>query len=191
MRGQAVRRWIDRRGRVPDDPGLGSESALRAAYAAHGAELYRFALRQLGDDGTAQEVVQEVFLRAWRRAASFDPAVASLRVWLFAIARNVVIDEVRRAAVRPWRRTVADESGQDGPAVDGVDESVVDAWLVEEALNRIRPEHRDAIVQTYLRGRSYAEVAGEQGVPVGTLRSRVFYGLKALRLAMDEMGVEP
>ncbi len=191
MRGQAVRRWIDRRGRVPDDPGLGSESALRAAYAAHGAELYRFALRQLGDDGTAQEVVQEVFLRAWRRADSFDPAVASLRVWLFAIARNVVIDEARRAAVRPWRRTAAHEPGQDGPAVDGVDESLVDAWLVEEALNRIRSEHRDAIVQTYLYGRSYAEVAGEQGVPVGTLRSRVFYGLKALRLAMDEMGVEP
>ncbi len=191
MRGQAVRRWMDRRGRVPGDPGLDSESALRAAYAAHGAELYRFALRQLGDDGTAQEVVQEVFLRAWRRADSFDPAVASVRVWLFAIARNVVIDEARRAAVRPWGRTVADGSGHDGPAVDGVDESVVDAWLVEEALNRIRPEHRDAIVQTYLHGRSYAEVAGEQGVPVGTLRSRVFYGLKALRLAMDEMGVEP
>jgi hypothetical protein len=108
MRGQAVRRWMDRRGRVPGDPGLDSESALRAAYAARGAELYRFALRQLSDDGTAQEVVQEVFLRAWRRADSFDPAVASVRVWLFAIARNVVIDEARRAAVRPWGRTVAD-----------------------------------------------------------------------------------
>ena len=103
MRGQAVRRWVDRRGREPDDPGLGSEAALRAAYAAHGAELYRFALRQLGDDGLAQEVVQEVFLRAWRRADSFDPSVASLRVWLFAIARNAVIDEARRAAGRARR----------------------------------------------------------------------------------------
>jgi RNA polymerase sigma-70 factor (ECF subfamily) len=64
-------------------------------------------------------------------------------------------------------------------------------WIVEEALRQISPEHRDAIVETYLRERPYAEVAAERGVPVGTLRSRVFYGLKALRLAMDEMGVEP
>ena len=64
-------------------------------------------------------------------------------------------------------------------------------WLVEEGLRRIPDEHREAIVQTYLRGRAYAEVAAELGIPVGTLRSRVFYGLKALRLAMDEMGVEP
>ena len=86
---------------------------------------------------------------------------------------------------------MSDEAGRDDATVSAVDESVVDAWLVEEALARIRPEHREAIVQTYLRGRPYAEVAGELGVPVGTLRSRVFYGLKALRLAMDEMGVEP
>ena len=65
------------------------------------------------------------------------------------------------------------------------------SWLVEEALRRLRPEHREAVVAAHLRGRPYAEIAGEAGVPIGTVRSRVFYGLKALRLAMDEMGVEP
>jgi RNA polymerase sigma-70 factor, ECF subfamily len=184
MRGQAVRRWVAR-----SEPGLSSEADLRAAYAAHGAELYRYALRQLGDEGAAQDVVQEVFLRAWRRADTFDPSVASLRVWLFAIARNLVVDEVRRVAVRPWRRGLTD-TPPEGP-VDGADRAVVDSWLVEEALRRIRPEHREAIVQTYLRGRPYAEVAAELGIPIGTVRSRVFYGLKALRLTMDEMGVEP
>lgn len=183
-------RWAVRTRQVPDRPGLGSESELRAAYAAHGPELYRFALRQLGDEGGAQDVVQEVFLRAWRRADSFDPAVASLRVWLFAIARNAVVDETRRVAVRPWRRTLTDEP-EGIVHIPGADDGIVDAWLVEEALRRVSPEHRAAIVATYLRGRPSPEVAAELGIPVGTLRSRVFYGLKALRLAMDEMGVEP
>lgn len=188
-------RWLRglTRAPVPQDPGLGSEGDVRAAYAAHGAELYRYALRQLGDDGAAQEVVQEVFLRAWRRADSFDPTVASLRVWLFAIARNAIIDESRRAALRPWRRTLVHDVTDNArtPTTGPPESTVLDSWLVEEALRRIRPEHREAIVQTYLRGRSAAEVAGELGIPVGTVRSRVFYGLKALRVAMDEMGVEP
>lgn len=68
-------------------------------------------------------------------------------------------------------------------------ERLVSSWVVEEALRRLSEEHRTAIVLTHLRERPYAEVAAELGVPVGTVRSRVFYGLKALRVAMDEMGV--
>jgi RNA polymerase sigma-70 factor, ECF subfamily len=162
---------------------------VRAAYAAHGAELYRFALRQLGDGGAAQDVVQEVFLRAWRASDSYDPQLASLRTWLFAIARNVVVDEARRFAVRPWQRDLTDDPAT--PPEAAADDRLVDAWVVEEALRRIGEEHRTAIVQTHLRGRPHGEVAAELGIPVGTLRSRVFYGLKALRLALDEMGVEP
>src|SRR3712207_8146637 len=78
---------------------------VRAACAAPVAELYRFALRQLGDGGAAQDVVQEVFLRAWRAWGSYDPQLAGLRTWLFAIARNVVVDEARRFAVRPDRKS--------------------------------------------------------------------------------------
>ncbi|MCW2584023.1 MAG: polymerase, sigma-24 subunit, subfamily [Klenkia sp.] len=163
----------------------------REAYAAHGAELYRFALRQLGDGGAAQDVVQEVFLRAWRAADSYDPQLAGLRTWLFAIARNVVVDEARRFAVRPWQGQLSDTVGTDVAADGLLDEQLVDAWVVEEALRRLGPDHRAAIVQTHLCGRPYGEVAAELGIPVGTLRSRVFYGLKALRLAMEEMGVEP
>ncbi|WP_116041594.1 sigma-70 family RNA polymerase sigma factor [Amycolatopsis palatopharyngis] len=166
------------------------EDGIRAAYDAHGAELYRFAVRQLRDEGAAQDVVQEVFVRAWRNADTFDPAVASLRVWLFAIARHAVIDQVRRTRARVTLVS-EDHLGQAGESTPGFDEAVMTGWLLEEALRRLTPEHRGAVVHTYLRGRSYAEVAAEQGVPVGTLRSRVFYGLKALRLALDEMGVEP
>lgn len=168
---------------------------LRAAYNAHGAELYRFAHRQLGDAGAAQDVVQETFLRAWRASDRYDPEIAGLRTWLFGIARNAVIDHVRRVAIRPWQGRPdvlpADRSpGAGDPDAHGFAESVLDGWVVEEALRRISPEHRSAIVATHLRERPYEEVAAEQGVPVGTLRSRVFYGLRALRLALDEMGVE-
>ncbi len=71
---------------------LGSEDAIRALYRAHGPELYRFVVRQIHDECRAADVVQEVFLRAWRAAGRFDPEIASVRVWLFAIARNATID---------------------------------------------------------------------------------------------------
>ncbi|MBC6447627.1 sigma-70 family RNA polymerase sigma factor [Actinokineospora xionganensis] len=190
--GRLVRRSRTTQG--ADEPDLASDQALRAAYRAHGPELYRFALRQLRDDGGAQDVVQEVFLRAWRSADRFDPNIASLRVWLFAIARHVVVDEIRRSGARPARAfglAMEETSGAKGIADNGFDEQKMTAWLIEEALSRISPEHRTALVETYFRGRPHAEVAAEQGVPTGTLRSRLFYGLKSLRVVMEEMGVEP
>ena len=172
---------------------LADEPGIRAAYAAHGAELYRFALRALGDDGVAQDVVQETFLRAWKAADRYDSELSSLRVWLFAIARNVVIDHARRRATPSWPVVPADAAAVEAaldPIPDETDR-VLATWLVEAALARLSDEHRHVLVETYLRGRSYEEVAVERGVPVGTLRSRTFYALKALRIVMDEMGVTP
>jgi len=175
-------------GRVADGFELRDEEGVRAAHRAHAGELFRFALRGLGDRGAAEDVVQEVFLRAWRGADSFDAARGSLRVWLFAIARNLVVDHARCRAVRPAQPVSAETlvvlAGGDG----GFDEATMTAWTVEEALRRLSEEHRVALVETYLRSRTYAEVSTELGVPVGTLRTRVFYGLKALRVALDEMG---
>lgn len=175
---------------APVEPGFGTEAQVRAAYAAHGGELYRFAVHRLGDAGAAQEVVQEVFLRAWRHGADWDPRIAGLRGWLFAIARNAVIDEVRRKAARPWRRDLVDSPEDTVTDTSTPSEGhLVDGWVVEEALRRISADQREAIVATYFHGHSYAEVAERLSVPIGTLRSRVFYGLKALRVTMDEMGV--
>jgi RNA polymerase sigma-70 factor (ECF subfamily) len=176
-------------------PALGDEEGVRAAYAAHGAELYRFALRQLGDPEAARDAVQETFLRAWRSADRYDPQLASLRVWLFAIARNTLADVARRAAARPWLRELTApldlEAAATAHAEPDPSDRVMRERVVEDALRRLSAPHRTAIVETYLRGRPYAEVAAEQGVPVATVRTRVFYALKALRLAMEEMGVQP
>ncbi len=163
---------------------LSRERDVREAYAAHSGELYGFAVRSLGDAGLAEEAVQETFVRAWRAGDRFDPKIGSLRTWLFAILRNVVIDLGRARAVRPG---VA-EGGVE-PSVEPLDEALT-AWQVEEAMRRIGDDHRRVIVETYYRGRPYAEVAEELGVPEGTVKSRVYYGLRALRVVLEEMGYE-
>lgn len=171
--------------------GLGDEEEIHAAYRLYGAELYRFVLRGLGDPGAAQDVTQETFLKAWRHADRYDPELSSLRVWLFGIARNTMIDHARASGARPWQsRLMSPPVVQElEGSRDDETERLLDAWVVEEGLRRLADHHREAIVQTHLRDRPYDEVAAELGIPVGTLRSRVFYGLRALREAMDEMGV--
>lgn len=167
---------------------LGDERAVSDAYAAHGPELYRLALRLLGDRAGAEDAVQETFVRAWRSSARFDPARGSLRTWLFAIARNVCTDAAAARARRP--------APQDreivtalfvAPPPDPV-ETVLADWMAEEALRRLSPEHREALLHVHLLGREYAEVAAELGVPESTLRSRVYYALRAARLGMEELG---
>jgi RNA polymerase sigma-70 factor (ECF subfamily) len=163
---------------------LSRERDVREAYAAHAGELYGFAVRSLGDAGLAEEAVQETFLRAWRAGERFDPNIGSLRTWLFAILRNVVIDLGRARSVRP---RVA-EAGVE-QSVEPLDQALL-AWQVEEAMRRLGDDHRRVLVETYYRGRPYAEVAAELGVPEGTVKSRVYYGLRALRVALEEMGYE-
>ena len=169
-------------------PALEDEAGLRAAYAAHGDELYRMARRALGEPGMAEEAVQETFLRAWRAADRYDPELSSLRTWLFAIARNVVIDLSRARSVRPQSAGTEPEAAADKQTSHDPIEGRLRSWNIEEGLRRISSGHRQAIVETYYHGRSCAEVAVEAGVPEGTIRSRLFYGLKALRLALEEMG---
>lgn len=161
-----------------------SERDVREAYAAHAGELYGFACRSLGDSGLAEEAVQETFLRAWRAGERFDPQIGSLRTWLFAILRNVVVDLSRARAARPG---LADRGIE--PSVDPLEEALL-AWQVEEAMRMIGEQHRQVLVETYYRGRPYAEVAAELGVPEGTVKSRVYYGLRALKVALEEIGYE-
>lgn len=163
---------------------LADERDVREAYAAHSGELFGFAARSLGDRGMAEEAVQETFLRAWRAGERFDPELGSLRTWLFAILRNVVIDLGRARAARPTVATGTPEVGHE-PL-----EQAMLSWQVEEALRRIGDDHRRVLVETYYRGRPYAEVAAELGIPEGTVKSRVYYGLRALRNALEELGYE-
>jgi len=168
------------------------DAALRGAYEAHGGELYRFARRSLGDTGLAEDAVQEAFVRAWRASASYDPARASQRTWLFAILRNVVIDMARARRSRPVVSAVADGDLAGAPhrgdvTDDGMDQ-VLTTWQVEAALSGLAADHRRVLVEVHWRGRPYAEVAAELGIPEGTVKSRVYHGLRAMRSALEAQG---
>ena len=161
---------------------LADEQGLTAAFTAHGGELFGYARRALGDAGLAEEAVQETFVRAWRARERFDPSLGGIRAWLFAIERRIIIDLARKRAVRS-----IDRLPHERPTEDDSLEEAMRGWLVE-ALRRLRPEHRTVVVEIYYRGRPSGEVATLLGIPEGTVRSRLFYALKALRLALDEVG---
>ena len=166
------------------------ERGIRAAYSAHAGEMFGFAVRSLDDRGLAEEAVQEAFVRAWRFGDRFDPELGTVRAWLFAILRHVVIDMARARSIRP--EPASDEAirrATDGAASteDRLEQALL-TWQIEEALRRIGDDHRRVVVETYFRRRPYAEVAAGLGIPEGTVKSRVYYALRALRLALEEMG---
>jgi RNA polymerase sigma-70 factor (ECF subfamily) len=170
---------------VPRTP----DALARAGYDRHGAELYRYALGRLSDDAAAQDAVQETIVRAWRSAGSFDDEKASLRTWLYAILRNVISDHIatrQRVAELPALAAAGHREGHMGDQTA----AVADADLIVRALGLISDDQRTAIVETYLRDRSYADVAADLDVSVSTLRSRVFHGLRQLRHAVAIMVAE-
>lgn len=153
-----------------------------SAFAEHGSALLGFAVNALRDRGAAEDCVQETFLRAWRSRDSFDPALGSERTWLFTIQRRVVLDALRARARRP--ALVEHDDQLDVPAETGADP--LDRLGIVEGLARLSAEHREAVVAVHLTGLSYQEFSAATGVPVATLRTRVFYALRALRSHLDE-----
>lgn len=160
--------------------------ALRQLYRAYAGELYGFALNALGERGAAEDIVQEVFTRAWRHAATFDPTRGSARTWLYQIARHAIIDARRRAAVRP--RLALREPAEDDAAAPSIEQAML-GWQVAAALERLSPEHRQVIRLAHFQGLTLREIAERTGVPVGTVKSRTWYALRSLRLVLEEMGV--
>jgi RNA polymerase sigma-70 factor, ECF subfamily len=161
------------------------EQLLRALHDQYAAPLWSFVLRLTGDRARSQDVVQETLLRAWRKPSVLDEEHGSARAWLFTVARHIVVDEWRSARSR---HEIAVDEPPERVEADHVD-ALLDEWIVAEALDRLTPEHREVIVECYYRGRSTAEAADVLRIPVGTVKSRTHYALRALRLAMQEMGV--
>lgn len=168
------------------DAGPGAPFDVEAAYREHAGVLYGFAVHALGDRSDAEDLVQEVFARAWRAGPAYDPAQGSVRTWLFAIARNLVLDAHRTRTRRPRTTGAALEVGG-APPVPGPEDAVVERVRVVEALARLSPEHREVVAAVHLQGRTYAELAASSGVPAATLRTRMHYGLRAMRSVLDEV----
>ncbi len=164
---------------------LDDESRLAALYDAHAPSVWRYVVHLTGDPAGADDIVQETLLRAWRSPRILAQEPASTRSWMFTVARNLVIDEVRSAR----RRHEIGVPEMPDRGVDDGTEALFESFLVEEALAGLDLEHRAVIVHAYYGGCSIAEVARRLGIPEGTVKSRLHYGLRALRLALQEKGV--
>ncbi|WP_441246826.1 sigma-70 family RNA polymerase sigma factor [Kitasatospora sp. McL0602] len=163
------------------------EELMRALYRDHAGPLLGFVLRLVaGDRQRAEDVVQETLLRAWRHIHQLDTTAPSLRPWLVTVARRIVIDGHRSSLARPHE--VPDTPLELLPAADEIDRALR-LMTISEALDDLTDAHREVLVETYFKGCTVNEAAARLGIPAGTVRSRTFYALRALKIALEERGV--
>ncbi len=165
------------------------ETALmRVLYDEHAAALWRYAVRLTGDPARAEDVVQETLLRAWQHPEVSGDAERSARAWLFTVARNMVIDDRRSARFRKERESLDTGSTPEQAAPDEVN-AALDRLLIGDALAQLSADHRAVIRRSYYLGWSTAQIAEDLQIAEGTVKSRLHYAVRALRLTLQEMGV--
>jgi RNA polymerase sigma-70 factor, ECF subfamily len=172
----------------------GDEAALAELYDRVGRIAYGLAVRVVRDDRLAEDAVQEGFLAAWRSAAGFRAERAKARTWILTLVHRRAVDLVRREE-RRRAEPLADEAAAAGAAAatEATDEA---AWLrfererVQAALRKLPDVQREALELAYYGGFSQSELAERLGVPLGTIKSRMFAGLARLRELLDESAEE-
>lgn len=163
------------------------ETALmRVLFDEHAAALWRYAMRLTSDRARAEDVVQETLLRAWQHPEVMDDTERSARAWLFTVARNMIIDERRSARFRNEVGSLDSAPEDTGP--NEVD-SALDRLLIGDAMVQLSPDHRAVIKRSYYLGWSTAQIAADLDIAEGTVKSRLHYAIRALRLTLQEMGV--
>lgn len=168
-----------------DDP----EAALmRSLYDEHAAALWRYAVRLTGDPARAEDVVQETLIRAWQHPEVSTDRERSARAWLFTVARNMIIDERRSSRFRKESGSLDVDAAPDPAARDEVGE-VLDRLVLGDALGQLSTEHRAVIRRSYYLGWTTAQIAADLQIAEGTVKSRLHYAVRALRLTLQEMGL--
>jgi RNA polymerase sigma-70 factor (ECF subfamily) len=166
---------------------VSDEALVRTLYSEHAGPLLRYALHLTsGDRQRAEDIVQETLLKAWLHPDAISDRPA--RPWLFAVARNLAVDAYRARRARPHE--VGEGALELIPVPDEADRAL-ESWAVADALRSLRPEHRGVLFETYYCGKSVAEAAAALGIPAGTVKSRTFYALRALKLELEERGLAP
>lgn len=137
-----------------------------------------------GDMPFAEDVVQESLLRLWRKPDVLQRG-EGVRAWLFTVARNQVIDDRRSAR---YSRELQTDTLPERPSPDEVGPAF-DKWILSDALMSLSLDHRVAVVRAYYLGQTVADIAAHEQIPEGTVKSRLHYALRALRIALQERGV--
>src|ERR1700754_2034776 len=164
----------------------GPAKRLRAVHEEHSQPRLRYVLRLTrGDMPFAEDVVQESLLRLWRKPEVLGQPTEKVRKWLFTVARNLVIDDRRSARST---RELPTEYLPERPSPDAIGPAF-DKWILSDALLSLSEDHRTAIVRAYYLGQTVADIAQQEGIPEGTVKSRLHYALRALRIALQERGV--
>ena len=162
------------------------DAAMRTLYRRYERRLYGFGLRLLGgNSGLAEELVQESFTRLWQGARRFDPARGTVRALLFTIARRVAVDLLRRPSSRAFAPELDDIEGFDALA-----DEVLLAVTIRDAMMSLSPAHREVLELIYDEDLKLGEIACKLDVPLGTVKTRAFYALRAMRTALRERGVD-
>ncbi len=156
---------------------------MERLYSRYGRTLHRYLLTlTFGDQHLAEDLLQEVLLRAWRTPELVNDRSDSARAWLTTVARNIVIDRLRRNGRRPQ-----EASGDVLPQIAEPTceiERVVTSLTVRDAMAKLTPTRREILIEMYFRQRSVNEVSESLGIPVGTVKSRAYYALRALRVEL-------
>lgn len=169
----------------------GDSVAFEVIYDRHGGVAYSLAYRMCGRKQVAEDVVQEAFLSAWRRASSYDAARGSLRTWLLGIVHHRAVDSLRRTGNDGRRRVDVPVEEMDFDAGISVDSEVIErdrAGLVRDALSDLPPEQSKVIELAYFGGFTHTEIADMLGVPIGTIKGRMRLGLTKLRTRFEPLG---
>ncbi|MFI7604524.1 sigma-70 family RNA polymerase sigma factor [Micromonospora sp. NPDC049366] len=169
---------------APDEPPAGPAERLTALHIEHARAVLRFLLVLThGQRQTAEDLLQETMLRAWRHLDSVPTEPDAARRWLLTVARRLVIDGVRLRHGRPAEVHLVDMSWI--PGGDDTTGTALASHAIRRALGRLSPSQRSLLSEVYLVGRSPEEVAGRLGVPIGTVKSRTHYALRALRTGLE------
>jgi RNA polymerase sigma-70 factor (ECF subfamily) len=172
---------------ITSDPGsqlpADADAAIRQLYCRHADALHVYVERFCTDRASADDVVQETFIRAWRHLPRLSADDRPIRPWLFRVARNLLIDADRAARSRP---VIVQAMPDEDAGIDAGLEQVLDRELVSAALQHLTPAHRAVLIEAFYNGGSLVAVARELGIPHGTARSRLHYALQALRQQLHE-----
>jgi RNA polymerase sigma-70 factor (ECF subfamily) len=165
----------------------GDRAALRMVYQDTSAKLFGVCLRILGDRNEAEDVLQDVYVTVWRKAANFDPSRASPITWLVAIARNRAIDRLRTSAVSRRMEPIeaADAVSDPAPAAGERIELAQQHQRLTRCLEELEVRVSAAIRAAFLDGATYEELAQRMSVPLGTMKSWIRRGLLKLRTCLE------